>query len=182
MIKRSIRPGAPLTGLVLLLTGLSPAGAAAQVCDTEELELVTRLAGEWDVEAEDRLPDLTYERTRGQARVLSVLAGCGVVLTYSGQRQGVDFGTAAVIALRSDGLVEMAGADSLHDGIGMSTGSLDEAALTFTRETDRGTRILTTRTTISIVSPHVFTVVRELRRSEESAWEVTYRARYTREG
>ena len=161
-------------------SGFLATAATAQVCQSDSFDLVVRLAGDWEVEAEDRLGDLTFEETTGHARLIPTIEGCGMVLLYEGRRQGVEYGTVTMLVSRADGTVELAGADSVHDGLTFASGVHDGHTLTFRSERDMGSRVLRTRTTYSIQSMRSFTILRELQRSGTSPWEVTYRARYSR--
>ena len=168
--------------LLALLLAVIPAGVEAQVCDRAAFAQLVRLSGEWAVVARDRGPELEFETTNGRARVTRSLGGCGLVMTYRGLRQGSEFEMVTVIALRSDGTLEMAGADSVHDGIQLSSGAFARGVLSFSRIRDMGDRVLTARTIYTVESPDAFSVKRELRRSEGDPWEVTYEAAFTRSG
>ena len=172
-----VRRSAWVAGLLLWI-GAQP--SAAQVCDSTAFRPISELAGEWLVNAEDRGPDLTFERTTGRAVLTRALRGCSLLMSYTGSRQDAAFEALSVIVMKSDGGIEVVGADSVHDGLRISLGHFDGETLTVGWERDLGGRVLSTRLRISISSADAFSVLRELRRADDQPWEVTYRAEYSR--
>lgn len=168
-------------GLGLFPSSLG-AQAQEQACQRGSFEPLVWFVGEWEVQAEDRRPDLTFEATTGQATVSRALDGCGLVEQYSGIRQGSEYSTVSLLVLTSDGQAELARADSQHGGISVAAGPLAGNAATLIWSRDLGDRILSTRTTYTIQSPDSIEVERELRRSESEDWELTYRGSYRRAG
>jgi len=157
-------------------------GAQAQdrVCERGSFSPLVRLVGEWEVRAEDRRTDLTFESSTGRAAISMALDGCGLVERFSGTRQGKPYSTLSVLVLTADGQLELARADSEHGGLTVAFGPLESNVATLIWKRDLGTRILSTRTTYTVESSDSFRVERRLQRSESEEWEVTYRGSYRR--
>ena len=172
----------PHPGRMAWLGLLFPLSVGAQVCPVDQFDPLASLVGGWSVVAEDRLPDLSFEQTTGRSEITSSLLGCGLIVTYSGQREGRNFETVWLLTMRSDGVIDLVSADSVHDGAQHSLGSIAGERIVFVRERDMGGRTLSVRTTFDLESAQAFTVQRELRRSRDAAWEVTYRGQWAREG